>query len=349
MSKPIVLGTRVVDDASAPRTPEPLGKKRTRLFEDARPGSTKELKQKHEAQGQCPANCDQSASSSADQLMEPAAHGSGVGNEQGSSVVGGHVHGEEVLTNQSEKYSAPAPSLSPTKRSTPCEGAVMSLRGSDGRVRPGSTRCTLLQRVGEERWRVRMPSGEVQEVAENKLAVIRMPRNSVSETETAQTDQKLPQWVKIGQPEVPYRAVWFTNWTLAKVMCLPVEGRVDVPSEFQHDRISVRLPHNANCVAGERLDWAISEVRELTLASPANFKVGITANPPARLDYYGDAWGKMVIIATSSVREEVSQIEASLIREFGSLQRCCNVAPGGEGEKRMKGGQFFTYVVLSRT
>jgi hypothetical protein len=129
-------------------------------------------------------------------------------------------------------------------------------------------------------------------------------------------------------------------------MCIPYDGRVSVPLAWQHDRIGIRLPDDACCLASVKLQWAVDVVRELAVTPSRTFKVGITANPPQRLDFYAEAWGRMTIIGISSVREEVSQIEASLIMTFGHVHGCQNIGKGGEGANKMSGPMFFNYVVV---
>jgi hypothetical protein len=311
---PSLLDSFAADGTSAPNTPERSGKKRDNLFEDTSTSPVKKSKQKSTGQSTATA---------------ASAH------DEGPDVVGGH--------SNPQGCSPPAADPLLMQGSKLCESSVMSLRGLDGRVRASSPRCRLDQCLGGGLWRVTvLGSGELREVAEKELAPIR--KAPLSEPE----DVQAPQWVKIGQADRPNNAVYFANWTTGRIMCIPREGGIDVPSDWQHASISIRLPHNANSVASTRLDWAMEEVNKLLMVPAPNFKVGITANPPERFRYYGDEWDRMVIIATSHVRQEVAQIEASLIKWYAGHPQCSNIARGGEGESKMGGQPFFTYVILSR-
>jgi hypothetical protein len=125
----------------------------------------------------------------------------------------------------------------------------------------------------------------------------------------------------------------------------------DVPMVWRHERINVNLPHADELEARKKLMWAAQEVEKVAMeATP--FKLGITANPPQRLNYYDkDAadgiLAKMYIVAVSKVREETSQIEASLIRGFSEKYTGLykNVAPGGGGSCRMKGPPLYNHVI----
>ena len=194
------------------------------------------------------------------------------------------------------------------------------------------------ERVGPATWSVRLDSGESKEVAETGLA-----RGRKCDPGQPIIDEELLQWIKLGVQTSPFLAAWFVNEPIQKIVAVPLRHH-DVPMVWRHERIIVNLPHADELEAGKKLMWAAQEVEKVA-AEATPFKVGITANPPQRLSYYDkDAadgvLAKMYIVAVSKVREETSQIEASLIREFSKKcpALCTNLAPGGEGSCRMKGG-----------
>ena len=102
-----------------------------------------------------------------------------------------------------------------------------------------------------------------------------------------------------------------------------------IPLPWLHEHVTIDLPSSNANLASKKLHWAMQKVTKLTVEPGLRFKVGITANPPLRWEFYA---------------EEVAQIESSIILKCGSIDVCVNIAPGGEASAMMRGPPFYNYV-----
>ena len=111
-----------------------------------------------------------------------------------------------------------------------------------------------------------------------------------------------------------------------------------------------------NHTSGKILQHAklqVNAFRERLGASLCIFKVGVTANPPARfVSYKLKGFTNMWIVHKSDHVQEIHMLEAALISEHHLTSGCKNAAhSGGEGalnRKNSDGPPFFVYVAGGR-
>lgn len=115
-----------------------------------------------------------------------------------------------------------------------------------------------------------------------------------------------------------------------------------------HEKMELRLSKSP--LAGVQLQHAASVINA-TVNSLTRFKIGITASPIHRWEntaygYGKEKYDKMIILHVASQPDSSCMLEASLIKEFGKMRGCQNIAPGGEGKKCLL--PCFTYIVIQQ-
>jgi len=146
------------------------------------------------------------------------------------------------------RYHAETPEKHTTSHA--CVGSVMSLLGSDGRVRPNAETCTLKVHLGGSRWQVEMSGDDLKKVDESQLAPGRqtkrmsMPASSMEPSQSSLPAQgpaqitaqgraqspatsRIQQWIKVGTGEPSYPSVFFVDPTQG------ISSRFSGPSLWQ--------------------------------------------------------------------------------------------------------------------
>ena len=116
------------------------------------------------------------------------------------------------------------------------------------------------------------------------------------------------------------------------------------------------LPPERRATCGKILAHAKRQVaafREWITVTLCVFKIGVTANPPARfVDYVQKGFTEMWVIHSGDNVDIVHMLEAALISEFANSIGCQNMPEtGGEGALNRKasvGPPFFVYVTGGR-
>ena len=110
---------------------------------------------------------------------------------------------------------------------------------------------------------------------------------------------------------------------------------------------SERTPTSGRILAHARSQ--VSGFRERIGLPLCVFKIGVTANPPARfVDYAEKGFTEMWVIFAGSDLGAIHMLEAALISEFATATGCQNARhTGGEGalnRKNSDGPPYFVYV-----
>ena len=147
--------------------------------------------------------------------------------------------------------------------------------------------------------------------------------------------------------EPPRRSLDWVSKVPADALSLP--RTFEVMNEIAcQPQIELRLRRSP--LAGVQLEHAVSVVRA-TINPLTRFKIGITSSPMHRWEnvaygYRKDKYDRMIILNVATQPDSSCMLEASLIKEFGKVRGCQNIARGGEGKKCLL--PCFTYVVVQQ-
>lgn len=92
---------------------------------------------------------------------------------------------------------------------------------------------------------------------------------------------------------------------------------------------------------------AIEMIVSSVQVGECRYKIGLTASPVVRFQYYSNigAW-RMFVLCSVRGASAAAAMEQRLICRFRSDGRCANRAPGGEGAGTSQGTTFYIYVVV---
>ena len=190
------------------------------------------------------------------------------------------------------------------------------------------------------------------EVQERDLAIPRAGRKSSQEAEARQVQDCPIGWHKIGCPQG--QSVWYA-YGVEDSKCVPYTGKMasKLAAHLRHKQVDTCLPDlDIHANPNEKLKWARDKISEI-IAEQAleRFKIGITANPFKRWEFYSEEeceWTSVILIAVDLAERCVKVMEGSLIHHFRDLmkdRRCANQADGGEGDL-LSGPPYFLYAVV---
>lgn len=93
----------------------------------------------------------------------------------------------------------------------------------------------------------------------------------------------------------------------------------------------------------------IDDVRVAYGGDTSIFKIGVTATPVTRFDFYlDDNFDSMTLLHISESYHLIYMLEAALIQSYNHISGCRNVNLGGDGPMHMSPPPYYAYVVAAR-
>jgi hypothetical protein len=331
-----------------------LGMERVRADEDDACPLTPERKKMRRACAETPEK-DWAASASSE-MPQPLGSPKALGPNRGD----GQEHDEfasEMLDSESVAMPANASSVisgAPgcSRKAKPRPGTVVAITNPGSRVRKSSVVCTVTRWVDGGRIEVRMRSGELKAVDSGVLAKLRKQQKSAPRQDREHDES----WLKVGSKQVLSRRVtWFGNWATGDVMAIPDGCEGCIPLPWLHEHVTIDLPPSDASLASKKLHWAMEKVTKLAVQPGLPFKVGITANPPLRWEFY-DAedctWTDAGVTNCAKYRLDTtpavhSKVSGDQVRELIRLSgRVSKVVESGDVDRAVNGGRWGKMVVI---